>query len=285
VNEQRTTNSRTISALCDPALAAADRPAGRTSPPGGYLSGRLRNLAATPAVSAVPAFAQVLAALRGTRPRALVDGVWTALVEGFDPRVPCRMGARRGAASGLGFPVWRSSTGTAPTSPRPFVTCRVATTSSPRSRRHHSCRPKKRKASSRLASLRAGHGVEPGHQALSALKVIWSLVAADEFDATIGYLAERNPRAAHKLAASQSSADLRPLAPWSDAQQVAVRFASIATRARGRVPRRAGPGRDGPFGPPPGQNPACGFPAPGSHLRSTGEKATKRNRMSDLRRR
>ena len=30
-----------------------------------------------------------------------------------------------------------------------------------------------------------------------------------------------------------------------------------------------GPGRDGPFGPPPGQIPACGFPAPGSHLRST----------------
>jgi len=33
------------------------------------------------------------------------------------------------------------------------------------------------------------------------LKVVWSPIAADEFDATIGYLAERNPQAAHKLAA------------------------------------------------------------------------------------
>jgi len=33
-----------------------------------------------------------------------------------------------------------------------------------------------------------------------------------------------------------------------------------------------GPGRDGPCGPPPGQNPASGFPAPGSHLRSTAER-------------
>jgi hypothetical protein len=32
------------------------------------------------------------------------------------------------------------------------------------------------------------------------------------------------------------------------------------------------PGRDGPFGPPPGQNPACRFPAPGSHLRSTDQR-------------
>jgi hypothetical protein len=32
----------------------------------------------------------------------------------------------------------------------------------------------------------------------------------------------------------------------------------------------SGPGRDGPCGPPPGQNPACGFPAPGSHLGSAG---------------
>jgi hypothetical protein len=45
---------------------------GTIEPAVGYLSGRLRNLAATPAVSAVPAFGQVLAALRGTRPRALV---------------------------------------------------------------------------------------------------------------------------------------------------------------------------------------------------------------------
>jgi hypothetical protein len=33
------------------------------------------------------------------------------------------------------------------------------------------------------------------------------------------------------------------------------------------------PGRDGPFGPPPGQSPACRFPAPGSHLRSTGQRS------------
>jgi len=32
------------------------------------------------------------------------------------------------------------------------------------------------------------------------LKIVWSRLAADEFDATIGYLAERNPQAAHKLA-------------------------------------------------------------------------------------
>jgi plasmid stabilization system protein ParE len=32
------------------------------------------------------------------------------------------------------------------------------------------------------------------------LKVVWSPVAADEFDATIGYLAERNPLAGRKLA-------------------------------------------------------------------------------------
>ena len=32
-------------------------------------------------------------------------------------------------------------------------------------------------------------------------------------------------------------------------------------------------GRDGPFEPPPEQNPASGFPAPGSHLGSTGSEA------------
>jgi plasmid stabilization system protein ParE len=32
------------------------------------------------------------------------------------------------------------------------------------------------------------------------LKVIWSPVAADEFETAIGYLAERNPLAARKLA-------------------------------------------------------------------------------------
>lgn len=35
----------------------------------------------------------------------------------------------------------------------------------------------------------------------------------------------------------------------------------------------SGPGRDGPFGPPPGQNPASGSPAPGSHLGSTERRA------------
>jgi plasmid stabilization system protein ParE len=34
------------------------------------------------------------------------------------------------------------------------------------------------------------------------LKVVWSPIAADEFDAAIGYLAERNPQAARKLAES-----------------------------------------------------------------------------------
>ena len=38
------------------------------------------------------------------------------------------------------------------------------------------------------------------------------------------------------------------------------------------APRLYSPGRDGPFGPPPGQSPACGFPAPGSHLGSTGSE-------------
>jgi plasmid stabilization system protein ParE len=32
------------------------------------------------------------------------------------------------------------------------------------------------------------------------LKVVWAPEAADEFDATIAYLAERNPKAARKLA-------------------------------------------------------------------------------------
>ena len=32
------------------------------------------------------------------------------------------------------------------------------------------------------------------------MKIVWSPAAADEFDATIGYLAERNPQAARKLA-------------------------------------------------------------------------------------
>ncbi len=42
--------------------------------------------------------------------------------------------------------------------------------------------------------------------------------------------------------------------------------------AHGHFERR-GPGRDGPFGPPPGQNPASGFPAPGSHLRVNGGRS------------
>jgi len=33
------------------------------------------------------------------------------------------------------------------------------------------------------------------------LKVLWSPAAADEFDTTIGHLAERDPQAARKLAA------------------------------------------------------------------------------------
>lgn len=46
-----------------------------------------------------------------------------------------------------------------------------------------------------------------------------------------------------------------------------------------------GPGRDGPFGPPPGQIPASGFPAPGSHLGSTGREAYGGPWMVDLGRR
>ena len=37
-----------------------------------------------------------------------------------------------------------------------------------------------------------------------------------------------------------------------------------------RCPITTSPGRDAPCGAPPGQNPACGFPAPGSHLRVSG---------------
>ena len=44
-------------------------------------------------------------------------------------------------------------------------------------------------------------------------------------------------------------------------------------------------GRDGPFGPPPGQNPASGFPAPGSHLGSTEGEALGGPGMMDTGRR
>ena len=44
------------------------------------------------------------------------------------------------------------------------------------------------------------------------------------------------------------------------------------------LPRRLRPGRDGPFGPPPGQSPAGRFPARGSHLRSTGQRSVERAR-------
>ena len=46
-----------------------------------------------------------------------------------------------------------------------------------------------------------------------------------------------------------------------------------------------GPGRDGPFGPPPGQNPASGFPAPVSHLESAEREALLRPWMMDSRER
>jgi hypothetical protein len=52
--------------------------------------------------------------------------------------------------------------------------------------------------------------------------------------------------------------------------------ASLAKLAGG-----SGPGRDGSFEPPPGQNPACGFPAPGSHLGSTESEAGRGPRMKD----
>ncbi len=50
-----------------------------------------------------------------------------------------------------------------------------------------------------------------------------------------------------------------------------------------RLPLGGSPGRDGPFGPPPGQIPASGFPAPGSHLGSAESEALLRPRMHDLR--
>jgi len=43
----------------------------------------------------------------------------------------------------------------------------------------------------------------------------------------------------------------------------------------------SGSGRDGPFGPPPGQIPASGFPAPGSHLGSTESEACRRPGVKD----
>ena len=49
-------------------------------------------------------------------------------------------------------------------------------------------------------------------------------------------------------------------------------------RGRGR-PRRVPVGTA--FRPPPGQNPASGFPAPGSHLRSAESEATLRPRMME----
>jgi hypothetical protein len=52
-------------------------------------------------------------------------------------------------------------------------------------------------------------------------------------------------------------------------------------RARRGDAKRGGPGRDGPCGPPPGQNPACGFPAPGSHVGSTGSESHLRPRVDD----
>jgi hypothetical protein len=48
-----------------------DGRSGRSRPPDGYLSGRLRNLAATPAVSAIPAFGRSSPPSEVTRPRAL----------------------------------------------------------------------------------------------------------------------------------------------------------------------------------------------------------------------
>jgi len=43
-------------------------------------------------------------------------------------------------------------------------------------------------------------------------------------------------------------------------------------RSAARFVFRGRLGRDGPFGPPPEQIRTCGFPASGSHLRSTGER-------------
>ncbi len=63
--------------------------------------------------------------------------------------------------------------------------------------------------------------------------------------------------------------------PCPDLARAPGAEASGATRQR-RASARGWPhvrsGRDGPFGPPPGQNPACRFSAPGSRLRSTGQR-------------
>jgi hypothetical protein len=55
-------------------------------------------------------------------------------------------------------------------------------------------------------------------------------------------------------------------------QRLALCAPSMGSRSQLKV-RRDGPGRDGPFGPPPGQNPASRFPAPGSHLWVNGSES------------
>ena len=58
--------------------------------------------------------------------------------------------------------------------------------------------------------------------------------------------------------------------PTSSCRFSSAHTAPVSVSARVSVSTPSRPGRDGPFGPPPGQNPASGFPAPGSHLGSTG---------------
>ncbi len=80
---------------------------------------------------------------------------------------------------------------------------------------------------------------------------------------------------------------LRPT--WTRERSVAIPFWSARSRPalnsqpgvtpeslpQKKFPSRPSPrsGRDGPHGPPPGQNPASGFPAPGSRLGSTESEA------------
>jgi hypothetical protein len=62
-------------------------------------------------------------------------------------------------------------------------------------------------------------------------------------------------------------------ARYFDCQSAAPLPVKVAWRATAAFCNSGCSGRDGPFGPPPGQNPASGFPAPGFHLGSAESKA------------
>jgi len=64
----------------------------------------------------------------------------------------------------------------------------------------------------------------------------------------------------------------RGVCPSCEARRMADTAAHLCDRVLPIVPYRR-PGRDGPYGPPPGQNPACRITAPGSHLGSWRQSA------------